>query len=251
MKKCEIIYFAEYCYSVNTDASSKYGLYVYVYNPTEKAIAEDIGINKVKVAVEFDEDGRAVKYEEIGLEFLDKTENNRFYKFKLSESQHLLSMAGEYASRHDGVRKYELADLEIRHGSTGRTNRSSRVYEFSGYGAYCDEDKAPISTLTCRDHGARLLYLLDRKEDSTEDDEDGALEDGSDFRSIAVKTGVGKSRSYDKTKIKNDIAHLDLTGNGQILAGENGKETNKNSDNTQKAGFFRSCCPGEYLYGFS
>ncbi|MBE6645534.1 MAG: hypothetical protein E7612_09220 [Ruminococcaceae bacterium] len=157
--KCEVIYFTEYCYSTNSDVSPKYGLYVYIYNPTERAIDENAGMNKVEMAVEYNENGEAVGYDKISLEFLDKTENNRFYKFKLSESQRLLSIAYRYASDHDGVRKYELIKTEIKHGSVITSNGPSKVYEFSGYGAYCDKDRTPISTLTCKDYGARSIYL--------------------------------------------------------------------------------------------
>ena len=36
--ECEVVGFMEYCYSENSAYSSVYGLYVYVYNPTEKPL---------------------------------------------------------------------------------------------------------------------------------------------------------------------------------------------------------------------
>lgn len=155
----EVIYFTEYCYSVNSDVSSYYGLYVYVYNPTEEEITLT-DRNKVEIAVEYKENGEANKFEKLPLTFLDKTDNNRFYKFKITDGHRLLPVAQKYASAHSGVRRYEIIEVELVHGTESKGNSVSKIYEFSGYGAYCDKDKTPISSLVCKDYGARSIHLL-------------------------------------------------------------------------------------------
>lgn len=154
-----VVYFAEYCYSVNSDVSDKYGLYIYVYNPTEKVISVDSGRNKVEIAVEYNDNGEATRFEKLSLNYLDKTDNNRFYKFKITDSKGLLTTAQKYASANDGVRRYVVIGVELTYGTSIKDNSVSKVYEFSGYGAYCDKDKTPMSSLVCKDYGARSIYL--------------------------------------------------------------------------------------------
>lgn len=154
-----VVYFTEYCYSVNSDVSDKYGLYIYVYNPTEKEISVESGRNKVNIAVEYNDKGEAARFDKLPLTFLDKTDNNRFYKFKITDSKKLLTTIQKYASAHNGVRRYEIIEVEITHGTTVKGNAVSKIYEFSGYGAYCDKDKTPMSSLVCKDYGARSIHL--------------------------------------------------------------------------------------------
>ena len=156
--ECEIVYFTEYCYSVNSDVSSHYGLYVYVYNPTEKEITIT-DLNKVNIAVAFGDNGEASEYLKLSLLYVDKTDNNRFYKFKITDSQRMLSVAQKYASAHNGIRRYELIELETVYGSVVKASGISKIYEYSGYGAYCDKDRTPMSSLVCKDYGARSIHL--------------------------------------------------------------------------------------------
>ena len=157
---CDIIYATEYCYSVNSQYNSKYGLYIYVYNPTEKTLSTYTELNSVSMATSYDEFSSPETYESLKLEFLDKTDNNRFYKFKLTESEKLLSMAHNYAKLNNGKRRYEFIDLELTQGSDRLESGVSKYYEFSGFAAYCDQNGIPASSLTCYDDSTRTIHLV-------------------------------------------------------------------------------------------
>ena len=156
--ECEIISFMEYCYSENSAYSSVYGLYVYVYNPTKAYIRDNTETNKVNIKI-----GDA-DFEKIGLKLLDKTEDNLFYKFKLIENVKCLNLAKAYASLNDGIRRYELTELEIKYSDESiNSYRVSKAYEYSGYSAYCDSEESNVSTLVCKSFGIRSIHLTVRQ----------------------------------------------------------------------------------------
>ena len=156
--ECDIVAFMEYCYSENAKYSGVYGLYVYVYNPTKKSIVEADGYNFVNISTAF-EGSKVTKYEKVNLEYLDKTSDNLFYKFKLSRSGELLAIEKAYAAENDGKRRYEIIELQIRHGAVDDTVEIAKAYEWSGYAVGCSPDESPISTLKCNNKGVRSIYL--------------------------------------------------------------------------------------------
>ena len=156
--ECDIISFMEYCYSEDDYYASVYGLYVYVYNPTRKAISVSQGSNYVNALVDFDGSGNKI-FENVYLEYLDKSDDNLFYKFKLSNSSQFFAMQRSYSEKHEGIRHYEIIDLAIKHVTGSKTSNVSKVYEWRGYASFCDADGSPNSTLTCKDYGARSIYL--------------------------------------------------------------------------------------------
>ena len=162
--ECDVVAFMEYAYSDYHDYSSVYNLYFYVYNPTEKRIHLGDGSNKIQMVtalkgVSSDPDN----YQKLELEYVDHTDNNRFYKFKLaisSEVAAMLNLAKQYAASHDGVRRYEITGIEIAHeAGTPIDYPVSKIYDWSGYAAYCDANKTPNYTLECRDYGANSIPL--------------------------------------------------------------------------------------------
>ncbi|MBQ7332861.1 MAG: hypothetical protein IJW38_00760 [Clostridia bacterium] len=151
--ECEVISFMEYCYSEHSDVSGHYGLYVYVYNPTKEPIY-DSELNKLNIKVGNGE------FEKISLKYLNKTSDNLFYKFKLEGQEELLNLAKSYASENGSIRRYELTELEIKYsGETVKSFDISKVYEYFGYAAYCDSERTNVSTLSCKDYGARSIHL--------------------------------------------------------------------------------------------
>lgn len=175
--ECDVISFMEYCYSENFGRSRYYALYLYVYNPTQKALTIADGYNFVNTVTGYDESGKA-KFDKVNLEYLDKTNDNLFYKFKLSGSSQFLAMAQAYAKAHEGVRRYEIVELQVYHGADLSTSEVEKVYEWSGYAAYCAEDNSPISTLVCKDYGARSIHLnLKQTNYRFETQEDGYTKD--------------------------------------------------------------------------
>ena len=59
----------EYCYSEDYSTDAYYGLYIYVYNPSEKPIDEITSSNTINMAVSFNKDGTPDEYENVQIEF--------------------------------------------------------------------------------------------------------------------------------------------------------------------------------------
>lgn len=153
--------FMEYAYSSDATVSAEfYGLYFYVYNPTERAVSTRAGANTVNMAVEYDAAGEPAEYENCGLTLLDHTENHRFYKFKLTNSAGAYDRARAYAAAHGGVRRYDIAGIQLwfagdgsSAGETdGEDSTIARTYTCTGYCAGCAADENAPSTLeiTCK-----------------------------------------------------------------------------------------------------
>ena len=67
--------FMEYAYSDSLFiADNYYGLYFYVYNPTEKPVSLSEGAHHVNMATKYDENGEPSDYENVEITFLDSTE---------------------------------------------------------------------------------------------------------------------------------------------------------------------------------
>ena len=150
--------FMEYAYSESPFISNNYfGLYFYVYNPSEKPVSLAEGAHHVNMATKYDENGEPSDYENVEITFLDATANNRFLKFKLSDSRKAYDMAATYAGRHDGVRRYDIASVQLLfqgddHATdsfTGADNQEgvSFTYFCTGYSAGCGADPEAESTL--------------------------------------------------------------------------------------------------------
>ncbi len=114
-----------------TGTTSSFALYLYVYNPTEKAIVKN-GKNAVTMATAFDKDGKASTYSKFSLEFVEASANNRFFKFKILDPAGMI----KNVVRNYG-RIYLFSELELHY--LGTTNAESfkmgRRYEFSGTAA--------------------------------------------------------------------------------------------------------------------
>ncbi len=160
--ECSIIGFSEYCYSENSAYSSVYGLYVYVYNPTEKPLMENEGYNQISISDSFNAEGKADTYYNAKLTYLDKTDNNRFYKFKVTDSSRQYTVAKNYSALWNGKRRYEITSLDVHHA--GQVNKDpsvgvSKIYEFTGYAAWCGEAQIAVSTLECQYFGKQDIHL--------------------------------------------------------------------------------------------
>ncbi len=159
--KCSIVGFMEYCYSENSAYSPFYGLYVYVYNPTEKPLSLHDGSNKILMSNAFGEDGERSGTKTYSLTYLDRTDDHRFYKFKITDSPEQYEIVKDYASKWSGRRRYEITSLDIRFDGNIDTETFgiSKVYEYSGYAAWCGEPAVAVSTLACQYYGAQDVHL--------------------------------------------------------------------------------------------
>ena len=140
--------FMEYGYSESSFITENYfGIYFYVYNPTEREVSTRAGANVVNMAVEYDAAGEPAKYENVPLTVLDWTDNHRFYKFRLAYGDAALRRAQAYAKAHDGVRRYDVAGIQLWFlGENGaeldhsEDESVARTYTCTGYAEECGPD---------------------------------------------------------------------------------------------------------------
>ena len=133
-KDTQIYTFLEYGYD-GAD-NSKFGLYLYVYNPKQKAFSTSSASNKANVAMAFDSKGNATSYQRVGLIFCSATSDKLFYKFRIDDSDgKLLELAEKYAITHGGARRYDVATVELfAYGDkTATTSTIGKSYECTGY----------------------------------------------------------------------------------------------------------------------
>lgn len=156
----QVIRCQEYCFSGKPFFAEYYGIFLYVYNPTETPLQED-GLNTINMAVAYNTDGTPKEYAKMPLTFCDRTDDYRFYKFQIADYSELLPMAQAYAEAHDGTRRYDFADIEFvsEDGKNIDGYKYSKTYYFNGYGAGCSDESKEESTLTCEVEGLETIEL--------------------------------------------------------------------------------------------
>ena len=168
----DIVRVQEYCYTEKAFAEY-YGLYIYVFNPSDnifnnKSVPFKEEGNVVNMATSYDENGNPSEYSNMALEFLDKTDSNRFYKFKVQNASKLYDMAKDYAEKHDGKRRYDLASFQFKktNGENVVTKQKDitigKTYIYSGYAAGCALEASvgdSESTLKCESQTLETLKL--------------------------------------------------------------------------------------------
>lgn len=148
-----LLNFAEFGYA-QIPSESDFGIYLYVYNPTERELSERNGANTVNMAVAYDAAGAPTEYANLSLMVIDRTDNFRFYKFRVTDGVALESRAREYAAAH-GERRYDVVGIQLwgkgsASADEAEDNAISATYYFSGYAAGMDAGGSEESTLTCR-----------------------------------------------------------------------------------------------------
>ena len=151
----EVIRFQEYCFAEKAFFDEFYGLFLYIYNPTEERIRTEKS-NVVNMAIAYGTDGKPSEYANVPLVLCDKTENNRFYKFELDVDY--LATAKEYAAAHEGKRRYDLAGIQLSHMDT-IDYTYEKTYTFEGFAAGCSNATPNESTLTCTVEGLETIQL--------------------------------------------------------------------------------------------
>lgn len=150
--------FMEYGYSESSFIAQNYfGIYLYLYNPTEREISTRAGANVVNMATYYNVAGEPMIYENVEITVLDHTDNYRFYKFKIADSKTVYERARAYARGHDGVRRYDIASIQVwflgdqnATDSFTERNEQSVTYRCTGYAAGCGTDSNAESTLEIR-----------------------------------------------------------------------------------------------------
>lgn len=156
-----VIYFLENCYSDNPTLKSAYGLYLYVYNPSETPIDSSSNLHSVNMATAFDTKGEPISYENVQITALDNTDNCRFYKFKITNSTAFLWDMQEYAYKHEGKRRYDFAGLQIKFtgASLPQDFEVAKSYTWTGFAKGCGANTEAESTLACSSAGTDVLNL--------------------------------------------------------------------------------------------
>ena len=182
----EIIRFQEWCYSAKEFYNQYYGVYVYIYNPTCNPLREDYNFQKVNMATAYDEAGEPTAYENIRLKYCSKTEDYRFYKFRIADSEErkeMLERVKAYAEKHSGTRRYDMASLQLTHENDDTYNTTTKdynwakTYYFTGYSKACGADGNAESTLKCNVEGLKTLKLKVNHTNWRGNDTDGELKD--------------------------------------------------------------------------
>lgn len=147
--------FMEYGYSESSFIVDNYfGIYFYVYNPTEREVSTRAGANVVNMATAYNEAGEPTNYENVPITVLDCTDNHRFYKFRITDGAAVYERAHAYAQAHGGVRRYDIAGIQLwftgdQNATDSFTERGEKsvTYRCTGYAAGCGEDGSEESTL--------------------------------------------------------------------------------------------------------
>lgn len=154
----ELIYFAEFGYSVKEDKQSDYGLYVYVYNPQEIALDVDTARNKIQFTY-----GDKESYLKYSLDFLNYSDEpgyeGRFYKFKVrlydSERQDILN-AVDYNGR-----VYKISGIELSYKGEVTEYSVAQTYTYTGFAKGYGSELATGDTISAQVDGLEDIIELE------------------------------------------------------------------------------------------
>lgn len=155
-----VISFTEYCYSTVAEKQAYFGLYVYIYNPSEKSIDTASVRNKILLIM-----GSSEMFKKYNLVYLnhstDKDCQKRFYKFRIeltySEQQAL------FKQLKPTKRTYTIVGVELSYSGTVIDYGCAQTYTYSGYGKGCNPDSDDTDTLSCTVDGFDRYVNLDVK----------------------------------------------------------------------------------------
>ncbi len=143
--------FMEYGYTARESLSRHYGVYFYIYNPTEKELSERTGANAVNMAVTYTAAGMPSEYVNLPLTVLGHTENKRFYKLRLTDSAALYARMRAYAEAHAGKRRYDVAGIQLWYAgeSNATESKEGKTFIYTGFAKGCGADPNAAGTLQC------------------------------------------------------------------------------------------------------
>ena len=157
----------ESCYSNKLSLAEYYGLYFYVYNPSEKVISINsqnvvkIGLSCADDSVVNDED-----YSDVFLEVVTCSDNHRFYKMRAKSPSAYLSYFQNCFFNHfehnDKKRCYSFSSLGIVYSDETAPviSEIDKQYIFIGFARGCGANVDAASTLSCMTCGADTLNLV-------------------------------------------------------------------------------------------
>ncbi len=144
----QAITFVEYCYSQYANVLDNYALYIYLYNPSLKRLETKHILNKVQLAVEFNDKGMPSKYKKFSLMYCSGTSDGLFYKYKIIDRENeLLNNIRDYAQNNSGKRCYYVSGVELvnRGSSNVEEYKVGKQYTYEGYAdGYGDSNNFPL-----------------------------------------------------------------------------------------------------------
>lgn len=135
-----ILYLNEVGYNFYANKQDNYQLTLYIYNPAQLALKEDVR-NTVQMKA-----GAAARYDKYALKIMDASADKLFYKFSIdftaAEKSAVLSNLDKES------RKYIISSLEFYIEGYNATDFAiGRTYTFTGYGAGMDDKGSASPTL--------------------------------------------------------------------------------------------------------
>ena len=145
----QVLTFVEYCYSFYENNNGNYGLYIYLYNPALTKFEASHVLNKIQMAVSFNDMDYADDYQKFNLKLCSKSSDGLFYKYKVVDTQNvILSMVQEFSKTHAGLRQYYVSGIElVKRGKSNATEYNVAMnYQYSGFAeGYGDSENFPLS----------------------------------------------------------------------------------------------------------
>ena len=159
--------FMEYGYSESSFIVDNYfGIYFYVYNPTEREVSTRAGANVVNMATAYNEAGEPTNYENVPITVLDCTDNHRFYKFRITDGAAVYERAHAYAQAHGGVRRYDIAGIQLwflgddgAEADNSEDESVARTYTCTGYAEGCGSDGSEPGDLVIHEERLTVVEL--------------------------------------------------------------------------------------------
>lgn len=157
--------FMEYCYSGKpTVLNTKYGLYLYIYNPSRTEFEERTGweYNTATLASSYNADGAPAGYSKLRMKNCGHTTgayDKLFYKFRIIGLEDIVQGLRDMDEQY-GYRRYDISEIELRvKGNTtgSKAYAIARTYTYKGYAEGCGATEE--STLVCEQSEMDVLHL--------------------------------------------------------------------------------------------
>lgn len=135
-----ILYLNEVGYNYYANKQDNYQLTLYIYNPAQLALKEDVR-NTVQLKA-----GNAARYDKYALKIMDASADKLFYKFSVDFTE--AEKSAVLSNLDKESRKYIISSLEFYiEGYNAKDFAIGRTYTFTGYGAGMDDKGSASPTL--------------------------------------------------------------------------------------------------------
>ena len=144
----QLVYFGEVGYKES--GNGDYGIYFYIYNPEETEFSVKTGDNTVSMGISFNSAGEPDVFANLSLTFIDRTEDHRFYKYRLTDAERMYEYANGY-SLHRGCRRYDVAGMQLLSykAALPQDYATPATFTYTGFAKGCGPDIFAESTLQC------------------------------------------------------------------------------------------------------